>query len=238
MTRQTRQGFLVSAKPGRYTFMVFMLLAYVLATPLTGTGTVANRLINVAVIATLLAIIRLSWPGHPVQAVAAALGIAAVLPAMGLASGAGTVEVASHAAAILFNMIVIGAILKQVLTTQEVTLDTVIGAASVYVLIGLLWGGFFVLLAHWLPDSFTYTTTFGNAPPMSLLPLMRDSFLVYYSFETLTTIGYGDITPGNAPARFLSVCEALVGQLYLAVLVARFVGLQVTHHASRRGDHD
>jgi hypothetical protein len=215
--------------------MVSVLLMYVLATPLTGHGTIANRLINVVVIATMLAIIRLSWPGHPVQAVAAGLGIAAILPAMGFATTAGTVEVASHVAAILFNLIVIGATLKQVLTTQEVTLDTVIGAASVYVLIGLLWGAFFVLLVHWAPGSFIYATPFQPLASPSLMPLMRDTAILYYSFETLTTIGYGDIVPGNGPARFFSVCEALVGQLYLAVLVARFVGLQVTYHTGREG---
>lgn len=49
--------------------------------------------------------------------------------------------------------------------------------------------------------------------------------LVYYSFSTLTTLGYGDITPLSKPARMFAVTEAIVGQIYLTVLVARLLGL-------------
>jgi Ion channel len=127
---------------------------------------------------------------------------------------------------------VIVAVLSQVLTTEYVTLDTVVGAASVYVLIGLLWATIYALLEFWWPGSFNFPATFQPAAPTALVPLMKDTIILYYSFETLTTVAYGDITPATPPARFFSVAEAMVGQLYLAVLVARFVGLQVTHYAS------
>jgi voltage-gated potassium channel len=232
MTEQ-RRGLLPARRPGRFTFMVAVLLAYVLVAPVTPAGTVANRVVNLAMVLTLLGIIRLSWPGHPVQAIAAALGLGALLPTLGLWSDASIAGLASHIASILFILTAIGAILRQVMAAEEVTLDIVIGAASVYLLIGLLWGGFYVLLDFTAPGSFRYPTDFHPEGPMRLLPLMKDTILLYYSFETLTTIGFGDITPASPPARFLSVCEALVGQLYLAVLVARFVGLQVSHHSSR-----
>jgi hypothetical protein len=52
---------------------------------------------------------------------------------------------------------------------------------------------------------------------------------LYYSFVTLTTLGYGDITPASSPARSLSTLEAVTGQLYIAILVARLVGLHIVH---------
>jgi len=54
------------------------------------------------------------------------------------------------------------------------------------------------------------------------------SHFAYYSFVTLTTLGFGDITPVSDPARSLSLLEAIVGQLYLAVLVARLVGIHIS----------
>lgn len=54
---------------------------------------------------------------------------------------------------------------------------------------------------------------------------------IYYSFVTMTTLGYGDIVPTNPASRMLSVLQALTGQLYLVVLVARIVGLHITHSA-------
>ena len=57
----------------------------------------------------------------------------------------------------------------------------------------------------------------------------RSITALYYSFVTLTTLGYGDITPVSASARMLSVVEAIIGQLYIAVLVARMVGLNIVH---------
>ena len=58
--------------------------------------------------------------------------------------------------------------------------------------------------------------------------------MIYYSFITLTTLGYGDIVPVSPSARSLATLEALTGQLYLTVLVARLVGLHITHASRRR----
>jgi hypothetical protein len=57
---------------------------------------------------------------------------------------------------------------------------------------------------------------------------------IYYSFVTQTTLGYGDFTPITAPARSLSLLEAVFGQLYLAVLIARLVGLHITQSSEKR----
>jgi hypothetical protein len=229
-----RRGFLTSARPGRYTAMIIILLAYVLITPFTGVGTFSNRLINLFVLLALLVVVRTAWASRQMTVLTALLALIALLPTFGVWPDASTPGVASHTASLFFTTLVIGAILSQVLTTEYVTLDTVIGAASVYVLIALLWATIYALLEFWSPGSFNFPPGFQTAAPTTLVPLMKDTIILYYSFETLTTLGYGDVTPATPPARFFSVAEALVGQLYLAILVARFVGLQVTHYTSGR----
>lgn len=230
----SRGSFLISARPGHYSGMVLVLMVYVVAAPFTTIGSVTNRLLNLVVVLTLLSVVHASWPSLRTMLPAALLGLTALLPTFGLLPDAGLAELTSHAASMLFTLLVMCAILSQVLTTEYVTLDTVIGAASVYVLIGLLFGALYAVVEYWSPGSFVMPASFQPTGPASLAPLMKDTIILYYSFETLTTLGYGDVTPATPPARFFSITEALVGQLYLAILVARFVGLQVTHSTSGR----
>lgn len=115
-------------------------------------------------------------------------------------------------------------ILRYLFTEKEVTKDVIIGAVCVYFLIGFAWGIFFMLMEHFHPGSFKIHQD----------PVEKGAWFVYYSFVTLTTLGYGDITPLSGPARSLAVLEAVTGQLYLAVLIARLVGIHISQAA---GDH-
>ena len=64
------------------------------------------------------------------------------------------------------------------------------------------------------------------------------AYALYYSFVTMSTLGYGDIIPATMPARAAASLEAVLGQMYLAVLVARLVGLHVAHSRFGRGESD
>jgi hypothetical protein len=94
--------------------------------------------------------------------------------------------------------------------------DRVFGAVVLYLLLGVLWAVAYQLLERLSPGAFAGTNA-GN----------ELSEWAYFSFVTLTTVGYGDITPVALSARSLSILEALVGQLYPAVIIARLVSLQV-----------
>ena len=85
-----------------------------------------------------------------------------------------------------------------------------------YLLLGLIWSVMYATLGAHLPGAFTGSP--GAAAGLS--------GWVYFSFVTLTTVGYGDITPVATEARSLAIMEALVGQLYPAVIIARLVSLQ------------
>jgi hypothetical protein len=119
-----------------------------------------------------------------------------------------------------------GLIMWRTLREAEVSLDTIAGAACAYTLLAVVWASMYLLLEFLHPGSF-------HIPEDWLMGAARDpsAALVYFSFVTLTTVGYGDITPAWAGAGGLAVSEAIVGQLYLAITVARLVGL----HTSGRG---
>jgi hypothetical protein len=118
-------------------------------------------------------------------------------------------------------------ILEKVLGSVEVTLETMQAALCVYLLIGLIWAFGYVLLQIAAPTSFQAQ----HGPPVvwSDAPSRRLGFLrvVIFSFSTLTGTGYGDIAPAGAFAEMAACLEAMTGQVYLAVVIARLVGIQV-----------
>lgn len=114
-------------------------------------------------------------------------------------------------------------IFSHIMKVEKVTSDTIIGSICVYLLLGIIWATVFALIEILNPGSFNL----GD----DVVTNLNYKFL-YYSFVTLTTLGYGDITPVLPPARALSSLEAVTGQLYLAILLAHLVGLQI-HHSRR-----
>ena len=120
---------------------------------------------------------------------------------------------------IIFMTYIIVLILAYIFKQEEVSLETIYGAIVVYILIGIMWVFLYNLTEFFYPQSFAFVTEFGTEPKKDLY---------YYSFVTLTTLGYGDITPISGPARSLSMLEAITGQMYLAVLIARLVGTHIS----------
>ena len=107
-----------------------------------------------------------------------------------------------------------GVTLALVFRPGPVTTRRIEGAISVYLLLGFTWAQAYELVALWHPGAFAIAVAGRNSNQWT-----------YYSFVTLTTMGYGDIMPVHPLARALAVLEALTGQLYLAILLARLVSL-------------
>ncbi len=107
-------------------------------------------------------------------------------------------------------------ILKDILT-HKVTKEIILGSLCVYMLLGTLFGTVYIQLNHILVDAFD----FGRS---SVSDTFEEQFnLYYYSFTTLTTVGFGDIVPKHAIAKGITTLEQMAGVLYLAVLVARLI---------------
>lgn len=119
-------------------------------------------------------------------------------------------------------------ILGYVLRGTEVTMDKIFAAICVYMFIGYAWTFAYALIEELQPSAFMALSSPSPNDYVARLLEMR-----YFSFATLTTVGYGDIVPHSAAARTLAVLEAVTGQIYLTVLIARLVGLHIVHASAR-----
>jgi hypothetical protein len=102
----------------------------------------------------------------------------------------------------------------------EVDKERIFASLSLYLMFGLIFALLFALVDRLLPGSFQYPATLPHDP--SDKPLTE---LIYFSYVTLATLGYGDILPRSGPAKGLAILEAMIGQLYLVLVVARLVSL-------------
>ncbi len=126
---------------------------------------------------------------------------------------------------ILFMAFMVIVILSFIFREQEVTSNVIYGAIVVYLLIAIMWAFVYSVLESIHPGSFAI----GN----SQIEVGRPLF-IYYSFVTITTLGYGDITPITATANSFSFLEAVIGQIYLVILVARLVGIHISQSMNRK----
>jgi len=123
---------------------------------------------------------------------------------------------------VLFTIVVTAHTLAFIIKSETVTREVIYAAMVIYLLVAQLWALVYTFLDLIDPASFN-------------LPQGQSDFLLfeYYSFVTLTTLGYGDITPLTKVAKAFSVLEAVVGQLYLVVVVAWFVGMRVSRKSNK-----
>jgi hypothetical protein len=129
--------------------------------------------------------------------------------------------------ALFFGMIAI-ALLMRVFERGPKTGHRVQGAIAVYLVQGMMWAALYQLVEVILPGSFQFP---GSSEVVPSSAVAQNSSFIYFSFVTLTTVGYGDMLAVDPFARSLAMIEALTGQLFPAVLIARIVALQVSEEA-------
>ncbi len=135
-------------------------------------------------------------------------------------------DVRHYGVNIIFMGLITYAVLSTVASQKTVTADTMFGAITGYFLIGLAWSFLYLTIDSYTPEAFSDHLVYTNS---------RDQFqhFIYYSFITLTTVGYGDIVGNTDVARMFSWLEAVVGQIYLAVWISQLVGLRILTKTSR-----
>jgi voltage-gated potassium channel len=122
----------------------------------------------------------------------------------------------------LFLVLVAVQFLRFILRAPRVTAQVLEAGISTYLVFGLLWTMAYMLVGRLIPGAFAFSAGPG------VDHLMSASNALYYSFVTLTTMGYGDILPVSRVARALAIMEATTGVLYMSVLIARLVGMYST----------
>jgi voltage-gated potassium channel len=105
---------------------------------------------------------------------------------------------------------------KEIIRAKKIDFHIISSAISIYILIGIFWYLLFMFLLMVDPDSFYFRNL--NKENLSV-------DMIYFSFTTLTTLGYGDITPVSYTAKMWSITEAMIGVMFLAVMISRVVSL-------------
>jgi len=138
------------------------------------------------------------------------------------------VLLSSQLSLLAFLLLATSAAARQVAVGTNISVNRIIGAICIYLLLGVIWSILYALIEHAVPGSFKGLTE-------QVVPDWHPDWM-YYSFVTLTTLGYGDITPLTFSARALSYMEAIVGQFYIAVMVAGLVSAYITAKAGQTTD--
>ena len=212
-----------------YRFLFFSLIAMSLAGPLLGPDFADRGVLEVTFATVLVAAVARITRG-PLQVTLSLVlgGFALVAMLAGRFTESGIIPMAQSALLACFLGYIAFLVLTDILSTQGVTSHEVFGALSVYLLVGATWEFFYALCLQADPGAIAFPEgphLLANGPAKSEAAMQN---LTYFSFVTLTTLGYGDILPISRLARTLAWMEAVFGQLFLAVLVARLVGLMRT----------
>ena len=154
--------------------------------------------------------------------VLAAIGVGLNVLAINHSSAAS--QYGSFLSLLAFLLVSISFTLRQVLFGTEMNANRMVGAVCVYLLLGVIWALAYSLVAFADPSPFSGVEPYAKDG--------WDSTWIYFSFVTLTTLGYGDITPVSATARSLAYLQAITGQFYLALLVAGMVGAYTSNKQS------
>ncbi len=143
------------------------------------------------------------------------------------------VLVVGHLCGVLFFFGSSALIVYSLFESRSMTLDSVFGAVCGYLFLGMGWAMAYAVIETLTPGSFRISENLIEAG-LSIRPQL----LTYYSFVTLTTMGYGDITPQSAMTCTLAWAEAMTGQFYLAIVVASLVSLLITNIQQNQQDRD
>ena len=138
------------------------------------------------------------------------------------------VQVVGQLCEMVFFFGAAGLVVKALFNRLSMSFDSVMGAACGYLFVGLGWAVCYALIERFQPQSFKLSESLSALGDRSqTLPHV----LTYYSFVTLTTVGYGDVTPISPAARTLAWMEAITGQFYLGVIVAGLVSIIVANNS-------
>jgi hypothetical protein len=205
---------------GHKFFLLFLfLLAVLVLYPYMQNGGFAYFVFRVVSSAGILIAVYAIRLRRTLLLLALLLAIPALLERMLLRQpDAGLLSILSIVFSLVFDVFVVVVIFRRVFGTNQPNSETIFGALCIYLLLGFSFASLYGMAAALQPKAF-------YLDPLTNLHTIPDRFdFIYYSFATMTSLGSVGITAVSAPTRSLSVIEAIIGVLYLAVLIARLMG--------------
>jgi voltage-gated potassium channel len=136
----------------------------------------------------------------------------------------------SHFTILSFCILSVVVGITNILFSGSITTNKIIGSINIYLLLGIIWAEFYVFIAYVDPSAF-------NGIELSAAEGLGSDF-IYFSFVTLTTLGYGDISPASDVTRAVAYLEAICGQFYLTILVASLVGAHLADQNNVNQDNE
>ena len=198
----------------RFSILLASLLLVLALQPLSAATIGGRPVLNLLIVGSMLAgAVAVSR-----NRVYLGLAVALAVPAIGLRLAGDALDLSwavplRTAFAALFMIVTAVTVLAAVMRSERITADTLIGGICVYLLLGISFALLYTLIDDLNPEAFRGLT---SSREMIAEPQRFREFL-YYSFVTLTTLGYGDITPRHGLARYASAFEAVGGQLFVVL---------------------
>jgi hypothetical protein len=239
---------------GRLSVLFWFLVASIALPVVVPNGPIIRVIMGVALFVLMLSGLNAISLAPRVFHVGIALAVPAVaVNLIGLATGNLLIYLVSQYLYLAFFVYLTFQILRWTLSQEDVDVETIYGAVSVYLLMALIWGIAYYSIAITNPGSFHFPDEdelgriqaervamleaegeFSMSPAWTERANSASGTMMYYSFVTLTTLGYGDMYPVRDGTRILAMLEATLGQLYLVILVARLVGLYTAQQMEER----
>ena len=209
-----------------FSWLLAALLVFLIANPLAEVLGLPDRLMRALTFSWLLAVGVWSLRGFGRYFAAGLVLVIAGILLNILAANTASSDFAlfSMAAVLGFLLLAIGCTLSQIVLGNEVSINRLVGAISLYLLLGVLWAVAYAALELLSAGSFSGDLATG--------PNGWGSDWLYFSFVTMTTLGYGDVTPISSVARLLAYMQAVFGLFYIAIFVAGLVGAYVSNRSS------
>ena len=224
MSRNTIQVRIERMLSHRCAYLFFAQVLLFVLLPFLGMSEGGRIVINLFNLVIMITAVTAMGRSRLSLATALLLALPALaLAATGIVSGEPLYLVVSWGFSSVVYVIALVSLMRYIFSVNEMTTDKLYGAASVYLLLGVLWAYLYGMLQQVYPGSFAI----AGAPAREA----NLADLLYFSFTTLTTTGFGDIPPVLRHAQMLVILEQVTGVLYVAILIARLAGIY-----SQRGD--
>ena len=205
----------IESVKGRVVYVLIVMILLQLTYPFSLMGNLQNAIYLSLYTALLASGVYLSSVNRPrmiATAIVAGLNLAIGIPWVITGGDIVWLTLASYTLLIIFQSMIITVLVEYIFVAESVGRDIVFSASAIYMILGNVFTAIYMVIHTLDPQAFASSTM--------TTPLVWQR-MVYFSYSTLTTLGYGDITPVSAWAQAVSSIEAMVGLLYIAIILGR-----------------